>query len=86
MNEKKLIQLREEIEEAKEQLGQLKGRKTTLMEQLQEQFKVKTLAEAKKKLSALESEIEEMDQEIDLMYNDLQAVIDEQNAGTEDVS
>jgi HAMP domain-containing protein len=64
MTETELLELKGEITEAKGELGTLKGRKETLLEQLQEKWKVKTPAEAKKKLIKMQAEIDKLDGEI----------------------
>ena len=79
MTEQKLLELKGEITEANAQLGTLKGRKETLLEQLQEKWKVKTPAEAKKKLTKMQVEIDTLDEQIKSATTELEKQLEDEN-------
>lgn len=56
-NLKYLIQLKEEIESAKLQQAQLKGKEEGIRERLQNDFNCKTMAQGKRKLEQLKKKI-----------------------------
>lgn len=64
MNEKDLLELKEEIEDAKVELSNLEGRRDSLLEQLEEEWDCVDLIEAENKLSELETELEEIQEKI----------------------
>ena len=72
MTEQELLELKGEITEANTQLGTLKGRKETLLEQLMEKWKVKTPAEAQKKLKKMQTDIDKLDGEIQIATTELE--------------
>ena len=84
MNEQELLDLKKEITEANEKLSNLKGRKETLLEQLQKQFGVKTLAAAEKKVKALETEIAEWSEQIETATEELEKKFYEQDTVTQE--
>lgn len=57
MNEEDLLNLKKEIESAKTEVNQLEGEKKGLEKQLLEEWKCKSLKEAKKKLQDLKDQI-----------------------------
>jgi flagellar biosynthesis chaperone FliJ len=77
MNDQDLLDLKQKIEEAKENLSKNEGRKEALMEQLQDRFGIKTLAEAKKKIKELEEEIEAQSAQIETATDELETLINE---------
>ena len=64
MTEQDLLDLKKEIEEAKGNQSKLEGRKEALLEQLQKDFGVKTIAAANKKAATLHQEITEWENKI----------------------
>ena len=84
MNTQELLDLKEEITEAHEKLSNLKGRRDTLTEQLQNQFGVKTLAAAEKKVKALEKEIAEWQDKINIAADELEKKVYGQDTGTQE--
>jgi len=60
MNEQELLDLKHEIENNQEKLAKMEGRKEVLIESLKEQYGVKTIVAAQKKVKALEQQIEHM--------------------------
>ena len=77
MNEKELLELKEEIEEAKSEQSQLKGRLDGLLEQLQKDWGCKTIAEAEKKLKKLDEEIEQLQDQITKQTTELEKELEE---------
>jgi len=64
MKREDLFELKERIEEAKTKISKLDGRKSSLMETLKEDYKCKTLKEAKELLTSLDADIEKLDNSI----------------------
>lgn len=84
MTEQDLLNLKMRIDSAKEESAILKGRKDALLEQMQENFGVKNLPQAKKKLQEMQNEIEEQGEAIELAFEELQNKLDnESNSGTQ---
>lgn len=65
MNEKELLELKEQIEDAKQEVNRLEGRQDGLMSQLQKDWGCKTLEQAKKKLEGLKDEIKDLEENIE---------------------
>ena len=65
MNEQELLDLKKEIEESKENLSRLEGKKEQLMEQLQKNYGVKTAEAAQKKIKTMEKDIADWDKKIE---------------------
>ena len=84
MNEQELLELKREIEEAKENLSKLEGRKEQLLEQLQKQYGIKTLVAAEKKKKSLEEEIEEWDEKIREATEELENQLQNENKEAKD--
>lgn len=57
MTEKELLDLKEEIEEAKSKVSELKGQKKGLMNQLKKDYGCSSLKDAKVKLKGLSNEL-----------------------------
>jgi len=64
MNERQLIELKEQINEAKAKVEQLNGRKTYLMEKLEKDYKCKSVQQATRQLEELRSKATKLDQQI----------------------
>lgn len=65
MTEKELLQLKDEIDEAKTKVAELKGQQQMLMNQLLETYGCKTIADAEKKLKLMDKEISTVQNQID---------------------
>ena len=76
MSQEKLLQLKEEIEEAKTNVAQLTGQKNTLMAQLKKDWKCTTLGEAKKKLKDLQKQIDDLNSQIEQGIEELETKYD----------
>jgi predicted RNase H-like nuclease (RuvC/YqgF family) len=59
------------ISDSKENVSKLKGRKEEILNQLEKEFGIKTIAEAEKKLKTLNKELEETETEIKSSFNQL---------------
>lgn len=75
MTEKELLELKEDIDSAKNEISKLEGRKQTLLEQLKKEWGCSTVKSAKlmldkkkNKLEALETKITEMTTELENKY------------------
>jgi hypothetical protein len=62
--EQDLLEIKEQIERAKSNASELEGRKTLLLEQLDNNWKCKTAEEGAKKVKKLEKELEELEKKI----------------------
>jgi len=76
MTEQQLLNLKKEIEGAKVQLNQLEGQEKALMNQLQKDWGCKTIAEAEKKLKAIQKEIDTLNEKINCGINELEEKYD----------
>jgi chromosome segregation ATPase len=79
MDGEKLLKMKKKIEELKAEKSRLEGKKEQLENQLKTQFKCESIEEAKKYLSVLEDELEELQKlilgketEIEKKYEKLQ--------------
>lgn len=64
MTEHDLLQLKEEIDEAKELQSKLEGQREALLQQLKEEYGCSTIKQAEKLLTKMEKDIETMSDEI----------------------
>jgi len=65
MNEKELLELKKEIDEAKTEISELKGTRKQLMKDLKENWDCTTLEQAEKKHEKLGEEITELSNKIE---------------------
>ncbi len=65
MNEQQLLELKEEINEAKTEVAELKGQKKSLLTQLKENWECTTIEVAQKKVKKMQSSIEDLQTQID---------------------
>ena len=65
MDEKQLLELKQEIDEAKSKISELTGTKNQLMKDLEERWDCKTLKEAEKSHKKLADEIRTLSDKID---------------------
>jgi hypothetical protein len=84
MNQEDLLDLKQEINKAKEKKAGLLGRKEILVEQLKARYGVSTPAKASAKLQSMEQEIESMDDEIQEATEKLEEQLNEQDTDTEE--
>jgi uncharacterized protein YPO0396 len=74
MNSKKLIKLQEEIAESKQDLSELKGQRTALLETLKTNFNCKDIESASSLLKSLEESLEE----VTVARDKIMAIIEEE--------
>jgi len=72
MNEQELLELKEEIDQAKQKYSELKGRLTFLMKQLKEDWGCTTIEQAEKKSAEMEKKIEKLNTQIEKGVKELQ--------------
>lgn len=63
MTEQQLVDLKKEIDSAKQRQSELKGKRKALLETLQTTFGCKTLQEAEKKADRLQEQIDKLEEE-----------------------
>ena len=78
MNEKQLLELKHEINEAKQNISKMEGKRDTLLEQLHEKFGVKTLKAADAKITALKKEISQWEQKIETATTELEKQLEDE--------
>lgn len=71
MTEKDLIDLKEEIEDAKQKASEIKGQQAALLKRLKEEWGCKTVKDAEKLISDKEKEIEVMNEKIEIGLQEL---------------
>jgi len=76
MNEKQLLQLKEEIESAKTQMAELSGRQKYLREQLKKEWQCETVEEAEKKLQELITEVQKLEEKCEELFKQIQEKYD----------
>ena len=65
MNEQDLFRLKEDVEEAKQKVSELKGERQALMKQLKEEWDCDTVEQAEEKIKEMESEIGTFSEDIE---------------------
>lgn len=65
MTEVQLLDLKSQIEEAKQSVSELKGQQNALLKQLKDTYKCNTIEEADKKVEAMRKEIAGLQKQID---------------------
>jgi len=65
MNEQDLFELKEDVEEAKQKVSELKGERQALMKQLKEEWDCDTVEQAEEKIKKMESEIGTFSEDIE---------------------
>lgn len=64
MNKQELLDLKEDIDKAKDKVNRLEGRKEHLLQELEEEWECESVEEAKGKLSDMKGEIDDMNKQI----------------------
>jgi predicted transcriptional regulator len=73
---KRLIALKDTIEESKQELARCEGMKSGLLKRLKEEFGVSSEQEAERLLKKLQKEIEEMEEELEEGVSKLEEALD----------
>ena len=76
MTEQDLLKLKKQIDDAKNEVNQLQGRKKYLEQQLKDNWNCKDLDAAKKKVKTLKSEVQELEEKIEEGVEKLQEKYD----------
>jgi hypothetical protein len=71
-SKKDLLDLKDQIEEAKAEVNKKKGNLDYLMKSLKEQWKCKTIAEAEKTIKEFDKQIENLQEQIDTGISELE--------------
>jgi len=66
MNERELLQLKKEIDEAKQKTSELKGERQALMKQLKEEWNCETIEQAQSKITEMGEQSTQLSNEIDM--------------------
>jgi septal ring factor EnvC (AmiA/AmiB activator) len=72
MDETRLFELKQEIDEAKEEVGELKGKKKLLLEQLKEQWGCASIDQAAKKMEEFSKQIQKLETSIETGLKELE--------------
>jgi predicted nuclease with TOPRIM domain len=72
LNEKQLLDLKEDVGEAKQKVAELTGQNTALINQLKTDYSCKTIAEAEEKLAKMDKDISIIDKKIEDGIKDLE--------------
>ena len=76
MNQQKLLQLKEDIEDAKIKVSELTGQRSALMTQLKKDYNCKSLDEADKKSKDLQKQIDDLNSQIEQGIEELETKYD----------
>ena len=76
MKEDELLELKKQIERAKANASELEGRKTLLLEQLEDNWKCKSVEEGDKKVEKFEKELETLNKKIETATKELEEKYD----------
>lgn len=77
MKEQELFELKEEIEESKQELAELKGEKQALMRRLTEEWDCKTTKAARKTLDEMKAELETITSNINNGLEELELMLEQ---------
>ena len=72
----KLLEMKKEIEAAQQRVSALNGRLSVLTEQMEKEFGVKTVDEAKEKLSVMDADIAQMEEDLQKEVSRLEIAYD----------
>lgn len=64
MDKNQLLELKNQIEKASQEVNKLEGRKEHLLQQLEKDWECKTIPQARKKLEKMKEQIKELEQKI----------------------
>lgn len=76
LNETQLLKLKKQVEEAKQEVSELKGHSSALLKQLNEEWGCKDISAAEKKLVAMRKELESIDASIEAGLKELEEKYD----------
>jgi capsule polysaccharide export protein KpsE/RkpR len=76
ISKEKLLDLKDQIDEAKPKVSELTGQKTALMKQLREEWECKSTEESNKKITKILADIKAIDERIELKSKELEEQYD----------
>jgi capsule polysaccharide export protein KpsE/RkpR len=76
ISEQQLIDLKDQIEEAKPKVSELQGQRTALMKQLKEEWQCGSTEESNKKITKILADIKSVDEQIEEKSNLLEEKYD----------
>ena len=76
INEQQVLDLKDQIEEAKPKVSEFQGQRTALMKQLKEEWQCVSTEESNKKITKILADIKNIDQKIEEKSNELEAQYD----------
>lgn len=74
--ERKLLDLKKKIEDAKQRLAELQGQEQLLLKQLREDWNCSNIGQAEAKIEDIESDISSLEKEIEEALNDIRKKYD----------
>lgn len=77
LGEQELLDLKKDIEEGKENLSKLQGKKEQMLETMAKEYGVKSIAAAEKRIKELEKKIEQHDTDIATATEKLEGLLPE---------
>ncbi len=72
MDKQELLDLKKDIDEAKNKSSEAKGRLSAIIEEFKKKWGVKTIKEAEEKMEQLQDELQDMQEELDNRLEKLQ--------------
>lgn len=78
MTERELLDLKQEIDQAKESFQQLKGQEKAILQQLKDDFDCSTFEQTNKKTRVLEKEISKLSDEIEQGVSELEKLLSDE--------
>lgn len=75
MSEKELLELKEEINEAKKEVAEYTGRNAEILSQIKQEFGCKNIKETKAKMTSLELQIEKYSESIEEGIQELETLL-----------
>lgn len=74
ISEEKLLRKKKEIDEARNTIAELKGQEKALLAQLENDWQCKTVGDAKKKVTKMETDIANLEDEIEVLSEELENI------------
>jgi seryl-tRNA synthetase len=76
LTENKILELKEEIDEAKNKVAELKGQQNAILRQIKEEFACKSIKDAKLKAEDIQNQLTKIDKQIEEASNELEEKYD----------
>ena len=78
LSERRLLELKEELAEAKTAVSELTGQQTAMMKQLKDDYGCKTIEEAEAKLKEMTDSVSLLDKKIEKASTELETLLEEE--------